>query len=102
MAAAEATAPVSTAFSSVTRGLVSIPQAIGDHFGTVSENRRLKKQIADNRELLMRARTLAYDNRRLKTLLAMREPTRRRQLSVAGKAVAVRFRHGGRWVMNKK
>src|SRR3546814_4441822 len=55
MAAAEATAPVSTAFSSVTRGLVSIPQAIGDHFGTVSENRRLKKQIADNRELLMRS-----------------------------------------------
>ncbi|RIA46098.1 rod shape-determining protein MreC [Hephaestia caeni] len=75
MAAAEATAPVSTAFSSVTRGLVSIPQAIGDHFGTVSENRRLKKQITDNRELLMRARTLAYDNRRLKTLLALRERT---------------------------
>src|SRR3546814_13914213 len=75
MAAAEATAPVSTAFSSVTRGLVSIPQAIGDHFGTVSENRRLKKQIADNRELLMRARTLAYDNRRLKPLLALREST---------------------------
>src|SRR3546814_7764137 len=31
--------------------------------------------IADNRELLMRARTLAYDNRRLKTLLALRERT---------------------------
>src|SRR3546814_7699281 len=50
MAAAEATAPVSTAVSSVTRGLVSIPQAIGDHFGTVTEKRRLKKQIADRSE----------------------------------------------------
>ncbi|MCM8731314.1 rod shape-determining protein MreC [Hephaestia sp. GCM10023244] len=73
MAAAEATAPVSTALSSVTRGVTSIPRAIGDHFGTVDENRRLKQQIADERVLLTRARTLAYDNRRLKALLAVRE-----------------------------
>ncbi|HVI98723.1 MAG TPA: rod shape-determining protein MreC [Sphingomonas sp.] len=73
MSAAEATAPVSTAAASLTRGVVSIPHAIGDHFGTVDENRRLRKQIEANRELLMRARTLAYDNRRLKALLRLRE-----------------------------
>src|SRR3546814_13743401 len=39
-AAAEATAPVSTAFSSVTRGLDPVSQATGPHFGTGSEKRR--------------------------------------------------------------
>lgn len=75
MAVAEATAPVSTAMSSVTRGLAAIPNAIGDHFGTVGENRRLKQKIEANRELLMRARTLVNDNRRLKALLNVRERT---------------------------
>src|SRR3546814_17483751 len=48
LAAAGATAPVSPALSSDTRGLVSLPQAISDPFGPVSANRRPTETIAEN------------------------------------------------------
>lgn len=72
-ALAEATAPVSTAGAWVGSGLSVIPESIGNHFGVMGENARLKKQLADEAALIMRARTIAYDNRRLKALLALRD-----------------------------
>jgi rod shape-determining protein MreC len=72
--AAEVTAPVSWAAGSVWSGITSIPGAIGSFFGVRTENARLKKEVADNRRQLLRARAIAYENVRLKTLLRVREP----------------------------
>lgn len=70
---AELTVPVSAGLSNVANGIGSIPGAIGDYFGVKSENARLRKQLAAQHELLMRARLLSYDNHRLKHLLELRD-----------------------------
>lgn len=70
---AELTAPVSAGVSNVANGIASIPGAIGDYFGVKHENARLRKQLAAQHELLMRARLLSYDNHRLKHLLELRD-----------------------------
>jgi rod shape-determining protein MreC len=70
---AELTAPVSASVSTVANGIGSIPGAIGDYFGVKGENARLRKQLAAQHELLMRARLLSYDNHRLKRLLQLRD-----------------------------
>jgi len=72
---AEMTAPVSWGVGSVTRAIGSIPSGIASYFGVHGENARLKKQLADTEAALLRARTLARDNQRLKRLLALREPS---------------------------
>jgi len=71
---AEVTAPVSWAAGSVWSGIASIPSAIGSFFGVRGENARLKDQIANDRRQLLRARAIAFENIRLKKLLAAREP----------------------------
>ncbi|MBS0478179.1 MAG: rod shape-determining protein MreC, partial [Proteobacteria bacterium] len=43
-------------------------------FGVRSENARLRKQAAEDRRHLLRARAIAFENIRLKKLLAAREP----------------------------
>jgi rod shape-determining protein MreC len=73
--AGEVTAPVSWAVGSVWNGIASIPSAIGSFFGVRSENARLKKQVADEQQHLLRARAIAYENLRLKKLLGLREPS---------------------------
>lgn len=73
--AAEVTAPVSWAVGSVWNGIASIPSAIGSFFSVRSENARLQKQVADDRQQLLRARAIAFENIRLKTLLRLREPS---------------------------
>lgn len=73
LALAELTTPISAGVGAVGRGIVSIPGTIGDHFTLVERNAALRKQIEDTHALLMRARALSYDNRRLKKLLALRE-----------------------------
>lgn len=70
---AELTAPISAGTSSLVTGIGSVPGAIGDYFGVKSENARLRKQLAAQHELLMRARLLGYDNGRLKHLLRLRD-----------------------------
>ena len=70
---AELTVPVSAGLSNVANGIGSIPGAIGDYFGVKSENAKLRKQLAAQHELLMRARLLSYDNHRLKHLLELRD-----------------------------
>lgn len=72
--AAEVTAPVSTAVGSVWRAIASIPGTIGSYFGVHGENARLKEQVAEDKRQLLRARAIAFENIRLKKLLALREP----------------------------
>jgi len=50
-----------------------IPDAIGNYFFVKQENVALRADRERTRALLMRARTIAYDNRRLRSLLAIRE-----------------------------
>ena len=69
----EVTTPISSGLSGVGRGIGSIPSGIGSYFGVHSENAALRKQLADQHALFMRARSLSYDNRRLLALLRVRE-----------------------------
>lgn len=69
------TTPVSSGIAAIGRGVAAIPSSVTDHFAVRQENARLRKELADNQALLMRARTLSYDNRRLEALLRVRERT---------------------------
>ena len=71
---AEVTAPVSWAVGSVWNAIASVPSAIGSFFGVHAENSRLQKQVAEDKQQLLRARAIAFENVRLKKLLAVREP----------------------------
>lgn len=71
--AAELTAPLSSGVAWVGRGIASVPEGIGTYFGVREENARLKKALAEERALVMRARSIVYDNRRLRALLRVRD-----------------------------
>ncbi|QDZ07629.1 rod shape-determining protein MreC [Sphingomonas panacisoli] len=71
---AEITAPISWAAGSAWNGIASIPSWIGSFFGVHAENARLQKQVAVDKQQLLRARAIAYENVRLKKLLGVREP----------------------------
>jgi rod shape-determining protein MreC len=73
MGVAGVTAPVSTGLATVGSGIVGIPEAIGQYFFVKQENVALRADRDRTRALLMRARTIAYDNRRLRSLLAIRD-----------------------------
>lgn len=70
---AEATTPLSSSLAWVTRGVASVPEGVGSYLGVRDENARLKRALADQRALVMRARTLSYENRRLRALLQVRD-----------------------------
>ncbi|WP_312026765.1 rod shape-determining protein MreC [Sphingomonas endolithica] len=72
-ALAEITTPISTGMAGIGRGIASAPSAISEHFLVKSRNAELRKELQDAQSLLQRARTLTYDNRRLKALLRLRE-----------------------------
>ena len=69
----EVGAPISNVLASVSRAGASVPSAIGNYFGVMRENARLRQTLTSQHQLLMRSRTLAYDNSRLKHLLALRD-----------------------------
>ncbi|MEG3167289.1 rod shape-determining protein MreC [Sphingomonas sp. LB3N6] len=73
MGVAGVTTPVSTGFAAVGSSILGIPGAIGNYFFVKQENVALRADRERTRALLMRARTIAYDNRRLRNLLAIRE-----------------------------
>ncbi|MES3109931.1 rod shape-determining protein MreC [Sphingomonas aurantiaca] len=73
MGVAGVTAPVSTGLATVGSGIAGIPEAIGQYFFVKQENVALRADRDRTRALLMRARTIAYDNRRLRSLLAIRD-----------------------------
>jgi rod shape-determining protein MreC len=73
MGVAGVTTPVSTGLASVGSTVAGVPDAIGQYFFVKQENVALRADRDRTRALLMRARTIAYDNRRLRSLLAIRE-----------------------------
>lgn len=72
-AAAELTAPVSSGGAAIGRELETIPDAIASYFGVRQENAALRAGLRDANALLTRARSLSYDNARLKRLLRLRD-----------------------------
>jgi rod shape-determining protein MreC len=70
---AEVTTPISSGIAGIGRGIGSIPSSIGDHFAVHQENTRLRKELSDAHALILRARSLSYDNHRLKALLQLRD-----------------------------
>ena len=73
MGVAGVTTPISTGLATVGSSISGIPDAIGNYFFVKQENVALRADRERTRALLMRARTIAYDNRRLRSLLAIRE-----------------------------
>jgi rod shape-determining protein MreC len=74
-AMAELTAPISSGGAAIERAIAGVPAAIGNYFHVMHENRQLRAQLTRQHDLLMRARTLSYDNRRLRHLLQLRDRT---------------------------
>jgi rod shape-determining protein MreC len=73
MGAAAVTVPVSS-FASATLGWVaSVPAAIGDWIAVHSRNAVLERRVKAQDAVLLRARVIAYENRRLRALLAFRD-----------------------------
>lgn len=70
---AEVTTPISTTIAGLGRGIAAIPQSVSEHIAVNAQNAALRKELKDAQALILRARTLSYDNRRLKALLAIRE-----------------------------
>ncbi len=73
MGVAGVTTPVSTGLATVGSSVSGIPDAVGNYFFVKQENVALRADRERTRALLMRARTIAYDNRRLRSLLAIRD-----------------------------
>lgn len=76
-AAVDITAPVANALGAPFRWIASGVDLIDDHFDTVSRNRRLEAQLQRAVPELVKARTLARENRHLKELLGLAEPSRK-------------------------
>jgi rod shape-determining protein MreC len=73
MSAAALTTPVSSGLAVGVRAVAGAPQAIGDVFSVYARNRTMADQLRQQHLLLTRARTLQYENERLRALLAIRE-----------------------------
>ena len=73
MSAASVTAPVSAGAAAAAEGAMMIPDAIGGWIWAHHENAAMRRELAVSRPLLMRARTLSNDNRRLRRLLELRD-----------------------------
>jgi rod shape-determining protein MreC len=71
----EITAPASTGLAVVGQGIRDVPGAVSDYLAVRQRNAALRKELSDAHALLMRARALSYENRRLKHLLAVRDRT---------------------------
>lgn len=74
---AEVTTPVSSGFAAVTRGIAAIPAWGSNYIAVADQNARLKRELANAQAMIMRARTLSYDNRRLRALLRVRDGVNR-------------------------
>ena len=72
-AVSEITTPLSSSLSWVRRSVGGVPGGVESFLNVRRENARLKREIQDNRDLVMRARTLSQENRRLRALLRLRD-----------------------------
>ncbi|URW76426.1 rod shape-determining protein MreC [Sphingomonas donggukensis] len=69
---AEITTPVSSALAGLRRA-ATVPGGITDYFGGADKIRALRKQLADEHAIVLRARTINQENRRLRALLRVRD-----------------------------
>ncbi|GAL99521.1 rod shape-determining protein MreC [Sphingomonas parapaucimobilis] len=69
------TAPISGTFVAIGDAISGVPDTIGHYFFVHSENDRLRAELEQSRKVLLTARTIAQDNRRLRRLLAVRDRT---------------------------
>ncbi len=69
----EVTTPLSTGLDWAWDGVASVPRGIGDYFGAVDENRKLRAREEATRRYLIQARRLNRENMRLRVLLALRD-----------------------------
>ncbi len=97
MAVAGVTTPVSSGLSAIGRGLAVVPDSINGWVFAHQENAAMKRELAVTRPLLSRARVIAYDNRRLRTLLALRE--RDEQVVVTSRLVSSSATSGRRFAL---
>ncbi|RHW16467.1 rod shape-determining protein MreC [Sphingomonas gilva] len=72
-AAAEIFMPVSSGADRTRRGIGSIPQAIGDYIRAGSQNDDLRRRLIAEQRLVRQARSLAYENARLRRLVRLQE-----------------------------
>ena len=70
---AEVTTPLSSGLAAVGRTLATVPTAIAEHWDAVAQNRALRSTLARQHTMMMQARTLSYENRRLRLLLKVRD-----------------------------
>ena len=73
MGVASITTPVSGALNTGVRAVAAVPDTIGSYFRVHGENADLRAEVDRTRAALIRARTIAYDNRRLRGLLRLRD-----------------------------
>ncbi|HWK35621.1 rod shape-determining protein MreC [Sphingomonas sp.] len=69
---AELTTPVASGLNGLRRA-ATIPSGVTDYFGGAGKIRALRKQLDEERAIVMRARTLNAENRRLRALLHVRD-----------------------------
>ena len=75
MALAGITAPIGTGLVAVERGIAAVPEMISHYLFVAEENHALRAVLERDRRYLVTARAVAYDNRRLRALLAIRDRT---------------------------
>lgn len=73
MTMSEGTTPLSSAMSVVTRAIAAVPENVSNYITAGSQNADLKDKLKRDDALLMRARSLSYENRRLRALLKVRD-----------------------------
>lgn len=97
MGVATVTVPASSAIMSIRQAVAIVPDAINGWVFAHAENERMKAELAVSRPLLMRARTIAYDNRRLRRLLDLRD--RDEQVVTAARLVSSSASSGRRFAL---
>ena len=72
-AALDATTPVSSGGRGITRVFHDIGDEVGNYFRAAAQNGALKQEVAQSRRKLIEARAIEYENRRLKSILQLRD-----------------------------
>ena len=71
--ASEVSAPLSSGVSAVFRSIGAVPTTISTYFRVHGENKDLRAKLARTHDVLLQARIIVRDNRRLRGLLKLRE-----------------------------
>ena len=73
MTVASVTAPVSGLLDGAVRGIAAVPDNVATYFRVHGKNAELRAEAKRSAALVTRARIVAYDNRRLRRLLTLRD-----------------------------